>query len=158
MQAEGGGSEIIEKDGTQPEVGSQPLPIGNSKNLRPRARPLNRAKTQAQVTSSSSPHPRGQTQPPASGVATVGVVESAHAPPRTEAVENEESEKDTPQVSRKRPNPTSHQLNRADKRPKILDQIKSKVPETMDRSSDVNATTEGNYILTAFQRLANKTH
>jgi hypothetical protein len=148
---------MIEKDGAQPGVDSQPLPAGKSKNLRPRARPLNRAKTQAQVISSSPPQPQGQTQPPASGAPTVGVVESPHASPRTQGVENEDSEKDTPRLSHKRPS-TLHQRNHADKRQKISDQIQSKVPETMDRSADVNAAAEGNYILIAFfQRLANKT-
>jgi hypothetical protein len=143
---------MVEKDGAQPGVDS---PTGNSKNPRPRARPLNRAKTKTQVIS-SSPQLQGQTQPPASGAATAGIVESARASSPTQGVENEDSEEDTPRLSRKRPSPTSHQLNRARKRQKILDQVQSKVPETMNRSADVNAAAEGNYIPMVFQTFANE--
>jgi hypothetical protein len=146
-QAQSGDSEMIEKDAAQPEVDSQPLPAGKSKSLRPKARPLKQAK--AQVTSSSPPQPQsmGEIQPVASGAATVGIVESIHAPPLTLEVENENSHTETPTArdSRKRSKPKSPQRNSANKRQKILDQAQSKAGETSNCSIDMNAAAEGNY-------------
>jgi hypothetical protein len=155
-QAESGDSEMIEKDAAQPEVDSQPPPAGKSKSLRPRARPLKRAKAQAHVTSDSPPQP--QEIQPASGAATDGTVEPVHASPPTLEVGNETSHTDTPRLSHKRPSPTSQQQSNANKRQKILDQVQSKAAETANCSTDVNAAAEGNNILMAFQRLANKTY
>jgi hypothetical protein len=153
----------MERDAVQPEVDPQPLPTGNSKNVRPRARPLKRAKPQAHVTSDSPPQPQstGQIQPAASGAAAVGAVESisVHASPPTQVVENEDSHEDTPRPPQKRPNPTLHQLNHADKRQKISDQVQSEeIAETMNRSADVDAAAKGNYILMALQRLTTQTY
>jgi hypothetical protein len=148
----------MDKDATQPEVDPQPLPAANSKNVRPRARPLKRTKSQAHVTSDSTPQLPGQVQPVASAAA-VGAVESVHASQPTQGVENEDSHEDTLRIPQKRPNPTLHQLNHADKRQKISDQVQSeKVVESMNRSADVDAAAKGNYILIAFQRLATQTY
>ena len=158
-QAESGDSEMIEKDAAQPEVDSQPLPAGKSKSLRPRARPLKRAKAQARVTSDSPPQPQNMVEiQPASGAATDGTVEPVRASPPTLEVENETSHTDTSQLSHKRPSPTSRQQSNANKRQKILDQVQSKAAETANCSTDVNVAAEGNNILMAFQRLANKTY
>ena len=146
MQAERGETETetMERDAVQPEVDPQPLPTGNSKNVRPRARPLKRAKSQAQVITDSPPQPQStaQIQPAASGAAAVGAVESAHVSPPTQGVENEGSHE-------------VHQLNHADERQKISDQVQSEeVAVTMNRPVDVDAAAKGNYILMAFQKLA----
>lgn len=148
-QAQSRDSETIEKDAAQPEADSQSLPAGKSKSLRPRARPLKRAKTQAHVTSSSTPQSQsvGEIQPVASTAATVGIVESVSASSPTLEVENENSHTETPTVrdSRKRPKPASHQRNNVNKRQKILDQAESKAGETSNCFTDVNAAAEGNY-------------
>ncbi len=144
-------TETIARDAVQPEVDSQPLPAGNSKNIRPRARPLKRAATQAHVTSDSPLQAQDidQIQPTASEVAVVGAVETGHPSPPTQGVENEASHGDTPRLSQKRPNLTLHQVNHADKRQKISDQSQSEeVAETMNRSA-LNAAAKGNYILMA---------
>lgn len=135
-------TETMERDALQPEVDPQPLPTGNSKNVRPRARPLKRVKSQAHVTSDSPPQPQstGQIQPAASRAAAVGAVESVHAAPPTQGAENEDLQEDTLQLPQKRPDPTLHQLNHADKRQKISDQVQSEeVAETMNRSADMDA-------------------
>lgn len=134
---------MIERDAAQPEIVPQPLPAGKSKNLRPRARPLKRGKAQAQVTPSSPLPPQqvGQIQPDASGAATVEIAESVPASPPTQGVENENSDKDTPLLSHKRPSSTLHQLDYADKRQKILDRSQSKAAETMNRSAAVRGNT-----------------
>jgi len=142
----------MERDAVRPEVNPQPLPAGNSKNVRPRARPLKRAKSQAHVTSDSPPQPQstGQIEPAAAARA----VESVHASPPTQGAENTDSHEGTLRLPPKRPNPTLHQLNHADKRQKTSDQVQSEeVVETMNRSADVDAAAKGNYILTVFQRL-----
>jgi len=146
MQAERGEpeteTETMERDAVQPEVDPQLLPAGNSKNVRPRARPLKRVKSQAHVTSDSPPQPQstGQIQPAASRAAAVGAVESVHAAPPTQGAENEDLQEDTLQLPQKRPDPTLHQLNHADKRQKISDQVQSEeVAETMNRSADMDA-------------------
>ena len=146
------GPETIERDAVQPEVGPQPLLPGNSKNVRPRARPLKRAKSQAHVTSGSPPQAQstGQIQPATSGAAVVGAVEFVHASPPTQ-VENEDSHEDPLQLPQKRTNLTLHQLNHADKRQKISDQVQSEnVAETMNCSADVDAAAKGNYTLMGF--------
>ena len=149
----------MERDALQPEVDPQPLPTGNSKNVRPRARPLKRVKSQAHVTSNSPPQPQSTIQLAASGAAAVGAVESVHASPPTQGAENEDSHEDTLRVPQKRPDPTLHQLDHADKRQKISDQVQSEeVAETMNRSADVDAAAKGNYILMAFQRLVTQTY
>jgi hypothetical protein len=163
MQAERGEpeteTETMERDAVQPEVDPQLLPAGNSKNVRPRARPLKRAKSQAHVTSDSPPQHQstGQIQSAASEAAAVGAVESDHASPPTptptptQGVENEDSHDDALRLPPKRPNPTLYQLNHADKRQRISDQVQSEeVAETMNRSAGVDAAAKGNYILMAF--------
>ena len=152
---------MTERDAVQPDIDPQPLPAGNSKNVRPKARPLKRAKSQAHVTSDSPPQPQGtgQIQPAASGPPVVGAVESVHASPPTQGVESEGSHEDTLRLPPKRPNPTLHQLNHADKRQKISDQVQSEeVAKTVNRSADVDAAAKGNYILMAFQRRATQTY
>lgn len=144
----------------QPEVDPKALPAGNSKNVRPRARPLKRAKSQAHVTSDSPAQPQstGQIQPAASGAAAVGAVESVHASPPRQGIENEDTHEDTLRLPQKRPDLTLHQLNHADKRQKISDQAQSEeVADTMNCSADVDAAAKGNYILMAFQGLATQT-
>jgi hypothetical protein len=155
----------MERGAVQPEVDPQPLPAGNSKNVRPRARPLKRAKPQARVISDSplQPQSTSQIQPAASGAAAVGAMESVRASPPTQGVENEDSHEDTLRLPPKRPNPTLHQLNHADKRQKASGQVQSEeVAETMNRSADVDvdvdAASKGNYILTASQRLLTQTY
>jgi hypothetical protein len=67
-------------------------------------------------------------------------VESVHAAPPTQGAENEDLQEDTLQLPQKRPDPTLHQLNHADKRQKISDQVQSEeVAETMNRSADMDA-------------------
>ena len=135
----------MERDAVQPEVNPQPPPAGNSKNVRPRARPLKRAKSQAHITSDSLSQPQStcQIQP-----AVSGAVESVDASPTTQGVENEDSREDTLRLPQKRLNPTMHQLNDADKRQKISDQVQSEeVAETMNRSADVDAAAKGKCIL-----------
>ena len=150
-------TETMESDAVQSGVDPQPLPAGNSKNVRPRARPLKRAKSQAQVTSDFPPQP--QIQPAASGAAAVGAVESVHASPPTQGVENEGSHEDTVRLPQRRPNPTLHPLDHADKRQKTSDQVQSEeVAETMNHSANVDAAAKGDYILMAFQRLATQTY
>jgi hypothetical protein len=98
-----------------------------------------------------------QMQPATSAAAAVGMVESAHASPAAQGVEHEDSQEDTPRLSQKRPGPTLHQLNRADKRQKIWDQFQAEeIAETTNRSADVNAAAKGKYILMAFWRHAPK--
>lgn len=137
----------MERDAVRPEVDTPPPPAGSSKNVRPRARPLKRVKSQVKVTSDSTPQPRstGQIQP-----AAVRAVESVHASPPTQGVENDGSHEDTLRLPQKRPDPTLHQLNHADKRQKITDQAQSEVAETMNPSADMDAAAEGKYILKWF--------
>jgi hypothetical protein len=151
-QAEGGETETetMERDVVQPEADPRPLPAGNSKNVRPRARPLKRAKPQAHVTSDTLPQPQStsQIQPAASGAPAVGVMESVRASPPTQ-------DEGTQQLPQKRPNPTLHQLNHTDKRQKVPGEVRSeKVAETINRPADVDVAAKGNYILMTFQRLA----
>jgi hypothetical protein len=114
---------------------------------------LKRAKSQAHVTSDSP------AQPAASGAAAVGAVEPVHASPPTQGIENEDTHEDTLRLPRKGPNLTLHQLNHADKRQKISDQVQSEeVADTMNCSADVDAAAKGNYILMAFQGLATQTY
>lgn len=150
-QAEGGEpeTETMERDVVQPGADPQPLPAGNSKNVRPRARPLKRAKPQTHVTSDSLPQPQStsQIQPAASGAPAIRVMESVHASPPTQ-------DEDTLRLPQKRPNPTLHQLNHTDKRQEVLGEVQSEeVAETMNRSADVDLAAKGNYILMTLQRL-----
>lgn len=155
-------TEAMEEDAVQPEVDPQPLklPARNSKNVRPRARPLKRAKSQTHITSDFSPQPQStdRIQLTASEAVVVGGVESDNASPPTQVVENEGSHEDTPRLPQERPNLKLHQLNHANKRQKISDQVQSEIAETMNRpvgvDVDVDATAKGNYTLMAFQRLA----
>lgn len=138
----GNETETMERGAVQPDVDPRPLPAGNSKNVRPRARPLKRAKSPAHSASDSPPQPHstGQIQPAASGVAAVGAVEPVHASPPTQGVESEGSHEDILRLPQKRPNSTSRKLNHADKRQKVSDQVQSEeVAETMDGSADVDA-------------------
>ncbi|KAH9999382.1 hypothetical protein BJV77DRAFT_1064287 [Russula vinacea] len=139
MQAEGGGSEMIEKDGAQPEL-IPALPAGS-----PRTTPQGAPVKPSENTSTSNLE-FSATAPGSDATTCVWGPYSwgsgiPSCSPRTQGVENEDLEKDTPRLSHKRPS-TLHQRNRADKRQKISDQIQSKVPETMDRSADVNAAAE----------------
>jgi hypothetical protein len=138
----------MESNAVPPEIDPQLLPAGNSKNARPRARPLKRAKSQAHVTSDSPQQTQStsQIQPAASGA-----VESVHASPPTQGIGNEGSHEDTVRHPQRRPNPTLRQLDHADKRQKISDQVQSKeVAEIMNRSADVDAPAKGDYISMAF--------
>lgn len=151
-QAEGGEpeTETMERDVVQPEADPQPLPAGNSKNVRPRARPLKRAKPQAHVTSDFLPQPQStsQIQSAASEAPPVGVMESVHASPPTQ-------DDDILRLPQKGLNTTLHQLNHTDKRQKVLGEVQSEeVAETMNRSADVDLAAKGNCILMTFQKLA----
>jgi hypothetical protein len=137
----------MERDAVQPEVDTRPLPAGNSKNVRPRARPLKRAKSQAHVTSGSPLELQSTDQmQPAASAATVGVIESAHASPPTQVVENEDSHENTQLLRPTRPNPSLHQPTYADKSQKISDQVQPEEDaEKMNCSSDVDAAANGKY-------------
>jgi len=146
----------MERDAAQLELGPQPLPVGN---VRPRARPLKRAKSQAHVIADPPQlQSTDQIEQATSGAAGVGVVEYVHALPPTQEIENDDSHEDTSRLLHKTPDLTLHQLNHADKRQKISDQVQSEVAETMNRSAEVDAAAKGNYILMAFQRLATQTY
>lgn len=142
----------MESNAASPEIDPQLLSAGNSKNVRPRARPLKRAKSQAHVTSDSPPQTQstGQIQPAASGAVGTGPVESVRASPPTQGIENEDSHEDTVRLPQRRPNPTLRQLDHADKRQKISDQVQSEVAETINHPADVDAAAKGDYILMAF--------
>ena len=147
----------MERDAAQLEVDTQPLPVGN---VRPRARPLKRAKSQAHVIADPPQlQSTDQIEQAISGAADVGAVEYVHALPPTQEIENDESHEDTPRLLHKTPDLTLDQLNQADKRQKISDQVQSEeVAETMNRSAEVDAAAKGNYIIMAFQRLATQTY
>ena len=150
----------MDRNGVPPEIDPQLLSAGNSKNVRPRARPLKRAKLQAHVTSDSPSQTQStsQTQPAASGALGIGAVESVHASPPTQGIENEDSHEDTVRLPQRRPNRTLDQLDLEDKRRKISDQVQSEVAETMNHSADVDTTAKGDYILMAFQRFGTQTY
>jgi hypothetical protein len=118
-QGKRGESELTGQDSEQPEAGSESTPATSSNKPRPRARPLNRARTQPHSTPGSSPRLQNtdELQTAVSEATAVGTMEPAHASLPTQGSEKEDSE-DTQQLSRKRPNRASPELHYADKRRK----------------------------------------
>jgi len=120
-QGKRGESELIGRDSQQPEAGSESTPATSSNKPRPRARPLNRAKTHPHATPGSSPRLQNtdELQTAVSEATAVGTMESAHASLPTQGSEKEDSE-GTQQLPRKRPN-RAPEVHYADKRRKSKD-------------------------------------
>jgi hypothetical protein len=129
-------------DAGQPEMNSQLASAEISKNSRPRARPLNRARRQTLSSSDPSIQPQNPSQvqaTTASDAAACDTMDSSPASPPVERATSEGPCEDSARLSRKRRTTTSRsELNYADKRQKTSDQLQD-ATEATSRSPDADA-------------------
>ncbi|KAI0307380.1 hypothetical protein B0F90DRAFT_564497 [Multifurca ochricompacta] len=143
MQSKRGGSELIGVNTAHSDVFS-----GTFKNCRPRARPLNGAKSRTDIYSDAAPQPQtvSHAQSTISEAAVGGVVDSASASPPVGRVAGESPREAILRLPRKRPNTTPHgELNDTDKRRKTLDQCQTPAAEEATHSPDPDTIGKGNY-------------
>lgn len=152
-------SDGIGADAGQPEVNSQPVPSVSSKNARPRARPLNRAKRRTHISSDSSLQPQdvSQVQPP-SEAAAGDTVDSFLASSLVERGSSEGPREDISRLSRKRRSTTARsELNCADKRQKTSNQLQTHVTEETNSSLDANTEGQCKYVQIRLGGLSDET-